>query len=348
MAMTEVVGDVGKKLEHPGWQPYKLREQREAHGLTQEQAGEQLRKVAEQAKLKGVPAGNPQTISQHELGEVYPGPHYRRAYALLYRATDVQLGFRDPLPGEEEATFSLTPMDHKHNGGHVLAVERALMHLAPGAAGVDAIGFQQRVMDAWKRRHTGGDTNAPTLVLVGGYAGTGKTELARFLSELTGWPLLDKDPMSRALVEALLVELGSEPNDRQSDLYRSRVRPLEYECLLKAAYANIDCGISTVLTAPFIAEMVDEAWMRRLENRCAARGVKVAPVWVQCDTDSMREYIGQRSAARDTWKLQNWADYVASLDMKLRPVVPHLVVDNRYGTAVSLADRARLALGMVG
>lgn len=345
--MTKVVGDMGKKPEHPGWQPYMLRDQREAHGLTQEQAGEQLRKVAERHRLRGVPAGNPQTISQHELGEVYPGPHYRRAYALLYRATDVQLGFRDPLPGEEEATFSLTPMDHQHNGGHVLAVERALMHLAPGTAGVDAIGFQQRVMDAWKRRHTGGDTTATTLVLVGGYAGSGKSELARFLSELTGWPLLDKDPMSRALVEALLVELGSEPNDRQSELYRSRVRPLEYECLLKATYSNIDCGISSVVTAPFVAEMVDEGWMRRLENRCAARGVTVAPVWVRCDPESMREYIGQRSAARDTWKLQNWDEYISSLDLELRPVVPHLVADNRFGSAVSLADRARLALGMV-
>ncbi|MFE9427768.1 hypothetical protein ACFYNO_32955 [Kitasatospora sp. NPDC006697] len=218
----KAVGGMAK--EHPGWQPYKLREQREAHGLTLDQAGEKLRTVAEQARLS-VPAGNPQTISMHELGEAYPTPHYRRAYALLYGATDVQLGFRNPLPGEEPASFALTPMDHKHNGSHVLAVERALMHLTPGDGAIDAIGFQQRVMDAWKRRHTGGDTNSTTLVLVGGYAGTGKTELARFLSELTGWPLLDKDPLSRALVEALLVELGSEPNDRQSELYRTRVRP---------------------------------------------------------------------------------------------------------------------------
>ncbi|MBC3844579.1 AAA family ATPase [Streptacidiphilus sp. 4-A2] len=338
---------MGQKAEHPGWKAWLLRETREAHGITQEEAGEQLRKVAERMGLKDIKA-NPQTISSHELGAIFPGPHYRRAYCQLYGATDVQLGFRDPLPGENVAKFEVTPMEHRHTGAHVLAVERALMHLSASSGGGEHVGFQQRVMDAWKRRHTGGDTNQPVLVLVGGFAGSGKTELARFLSELTGWPLLDKDPMSRALVEALLVELGADPNDRQSALYRERVRPLEYECLLKAAYANIDCGISTVLTAPFIAEMADEGWMRRLENRCSARGVAVAPVWVQCDVDSMREYIGQRSAARDTWKLQNWAEYASGLDLDLRPVVPHLIVDNRYGSAVSLADRARLALGSVG
>ncbi|MER8188213.1 AAA family ATPase [Kitasatospora sp. NPDC094015] len=326
-----------------GWRPDLLRAQREAHGLTLEKAGERLRQVAEDAKLKGIPAANPQTLWQHEQGEVYPGPHYRRAYCLLYRATDPELGFRAALPGEE-TKFRLTPASDDHNGTHVLAVERAIHRIAPGSGEADHMGVQQRILDAWKRRHTGGDPHRPVVVLVGGYAGSGKSEFARFLAQLTGWPLLDKDPLTRPLVEQLLVALGGDPNDRHTGLYREQVRNMEYDCLMQAAWANINCRISTVLSAPFISEMTNQDWMQRLTNRCASLGVDVAPIWVQCDPESMREYITFRSAARDAWKLQRWNEYLQTIDTELRPAVPHLVVDNRLGAAISLADQARQAI----
>ncbi|MFF2819648.1 AAA family ATPase [Kitasatospora cineracea] len=329
--------------DRPGWRPDLLRAQREAHGLTLEKAGERLRQVAEKAKLKGIPAANPQTLWQHEQGEVYPGPHYRRAYCLLYRATDPELGFRAALPGEE-TSFRLTPASDDRNGQHVLAVERAIHRIGPGGGDADHMAVQQRILDAWKRRHTGGDPHRPVVVLVGGYAGSGKTEFARFLTQLTGWPLLDKDPLTRPLVERLLVALGGDPNDRNSNLYREQVRGIEYDCLMQAAWANITCGISSVLSAPFISEMTSAEWMQRLTNRCTALGVDVAPIWVQCDPESMREYITFRSAARDAWKLQRWDEYIGGIDTELRPAVPHLVVDNRLGAAISLADQARLAI----
>ncbi|WP_052850191.1 AAA family ATPase [Streptomyces avicenniae] len=329
----------------PGWRPDNLRRQREAHGLTLEGAGERLRDVARAAGL-AVPAANFQTLWQHEQGEVYPGPHYRRAYCLLYRATEPELGFRRALPNEA-TKLGFTASSEPHDGSHVLAVERALLQLVPGTEDIDGPGVQQRILDAWKRRHTGGDPNRPTLMMVGGYAGSGKSEFSRFISQLTGWPVLDKDSITRPLVERLLVAMGSEPNDRHTDLYRNRIRPLEYQCLLETAYANIDCAISTVLTAPFLAEATDPRWMRRLINRCEARGVTVVVVWVECDLDTMHEYIGFRSAARDSWKLQNWATYVAGIDLELRPVVPHLIVDNRLGAAISFTDQVRLVFGTV-
>ncbi|MFB7896079.1 AAA family ATPase [Streptomyces xiamenensis] len=329
-----------------GWRPERLRQQREAHGLTLEEAGVKLRQMAEMAKLKGVPAANPQTLWQHEQGEVYPGPHYRRAYSLLYAATEPELGFRQALPGED-AKFALTPLPEQRNGQHVLAVERALMRIAPGTSEIDHLNMQQRVMDAWKRRHTGGDPHQPVVVLVGGYAGSGKTEFARFLTQLTGWPLLDKDPLTRPLVEALLLAIGSDAHDRHTELYRSQVRPVEYASLMAAVNANVACQISTVVAAPFLAELSDQSWMERLVHRCAAVGVDVAPIWVQCDSASMFEYISHRGAARDAWKLARWDEYLETVDESLRPAVPHLVVDNRMGAAISLADQARLALGAV-
>ncbi|MGW1053474.1 AAA family ATPase [Streptomyces sp. NPDC002521] len=339
----QAVAGMGKG--RAGWRPDQLRAMREAHGLTLEGAGERLREVARAAGLT-VPAANFQTLWQHEQGEVYPGPHYRRAYCLLYRATEPELGFRKALPGEQ-TQLKLTPLEVEPLGDHVLAVERAVLQIAPGDANANGQEVQQRIIDAWKRRHTGGDPNRPTLLVVAGLAGSGKSEFSRFISRLTGWPVLDKDPITRPLVERLLVEMGSDPNDRHSPLYRDKVRPLEYQCLLETAYANVDCSISTVLTAPFVAEVSDERWMRRLINRCEARGVTVAVIWIQCDLETMHEYISFRSAARDSWKLQNWDEYASTIDPDLRPVVPHLVVDNRLGAAISLTDQVRQIFGTV-
>ncbi|MFI2369967.1 AAA family ATPase [Streptomyces sp. NPDC018833] len=343
MSSGQAVSAVGKS--RAGWRPDQLRVMREAHGLTLEGAGERLREVARAAGIT-VPAANFQTLWQHEQGEVYPGPHYRRAYCLLYRATEPELGLRKALPGEQ-TQLKLTPSGVEPHGDHVLAVERAVLQIAPGDGGSRGQEVQQRIIDAWKRRHTGGDPNRPTLLMVGGFAGSGKSEFSRFISRLTGWPVLDKDPITRPLVERLLVEMGSDPNDRHSPAYRDKVRPLEYQCLLETAYAKVDCSISTVLTAPFVAEVSDERWMRRLINRCEARGVTVAVIWIQCDLETMHEYISFRSAARDSWKLQNWDEYAATIDPELRPAVPHLVVDNRLGSAISLTDQVRQVFGTV-
>src|SRR5437868_457835 len=90
-----------KMPQRPGWVPSRLREHREAHGLTLEAAGERLRLAAGSHGLT-VPAANFQTLWGHEQGTVFPGPHYRRAYALLYQATEPELGFRPALPGESQ------------------------------------------------------------------------------------------------------------------------------------------------------------------------------------------------------------------------------------------------------
>jgi predicted kinase len=291
-----------------------------------------------------LPAADHLTLRRHEQGEVYPGPHYRRAYCLLYRATEPQLGLRKALPGEEVESPLGEFRDHVDSScGRLLA--RALRQLLPAGATAECPqGLHERILDAWRHRQTGSDSNRSSLLLVGGYAGSGKSEFAAFISQLTGWPMLDKDPLTRPLVERLLSELGCDLQDRHSETYRTRVRPLEYQCFTESILATVACGTSAVATAPFLGEMTDPAWMRRLADRCAAGRVDVTPIWLTCDEESMREYITFRSAARDTWKLAHWDQYLDGLDLGLRPSVPHLVVDNRCGRAVAVADQVRFVL----
>lgn len=69
------------------------------------------------------------------------------------------------------------------------------------------------------------EQQAPTILVIGGYAGSGKTELGRIIARQTGWPVFDKDNATRPVVEMALQELGSSPDDRESELYLTKVRP---------------------------------------------------------------------------------------------------------------------------
>lgn len=339
-----------KTTQRPGWIPSRLREHREAHGLTLEAAGERLRQTAVRHGLT-VPAANFQTLWGHEQGTGYPGPHYRRAYCLLYETTEPELGFRPALPGESQKAEIVisdlpAPTNPAADNAAAQVIEETFTKVSIGdieADGSPQALLRSRVVDAWRRRHGGGSPK-PILVLVGGYAGSGKTEFSRFLSDVTGWAFLDKDSLTRSIVERLLISLGSDPNDRQSELYLKEVRPLEYRCLMETAWDNLDVGTSSILSAPFIAELKDEAWFTRLENRCAAKGIDLAAIWVRCDPESMREYIEFRGAARDAWKLNNWEQYAAGIDTDISPPTAHVTVDNRLGSAISLADQTRETL----
>ncbi len=138
--------------------------------------------------------------------------------------------------------------------------------------------------------------------------------------------------------------MNGDPHDRHTDLYRAEVRPHEYRCLMNAAYANIDCGVSIILAAPFITELNNPSWLPRLTHRCQAKGVDVTAIWVHSDIDTMHEYIELRDAARDGWKLAHWDEYTAGLNTDDPPDAAHLTIDNRLGAATSLADQTRRAL----
>lgn len=178
------------------------------------------------------------------------------------------------------------------------------------------------------------------LLLVGGYAGSGKSTLGRALSEATRWSLVDKDTTARPLAEQLLSALGQDPNDRHSSIYLEKVRPVEYRSTLQAAFAQVECGLSTIVTAPFLLEMSSDSWISQMDSRCRSANCRPVYVWVDCDKDTMRARIEKRGAARDSWKLANWEAYQSSVDTAKRPCTPHAVIDNRRNAAVSLAKQA--------
>jgi hypothetical protein len=96
----------------------------------------------------------------------------------------------------------------------VLEPTFARLQTNTGAVSIDAFDaslLEHRLLDAcqtqWRAKQ-----DRPLLTVVGGYAGSGKSEFGGFLSSLTGWTLLDKDTLTRPFAERLLVSLGGDPN----------------------------------------------------------------------------------------------------------------------------------------
>ncbi|WP_280256176.1 GntR family transcriptional regulator [Nocardia wallacei] len=168
----------------------------------------------------------------------------------------------------------------------------------------------------------------PQVVLVGGWPGSGKSEFSRVLARLTGWALLDKDTIARPIIEPALEDLGSTFDDRESDIYLTKIRPREYEALQDVIRDNIQCGNSCIGSAPYLREFTDRSWIDKVVDRLGQDRADVTFVWVRCTAETMHFYLRRRGAARDRHKLAHWDEYVAGVDVDFRPDVPHIVIDN--------------------
>lgn len=168
----------------------------------------------------------------------------------------------------------------------------------------------------------------PRVVYIGGYAGSGKTETGRIMARETGWAMLDKDTITRGVVDMALVELGSTVADRESETYLRAVRPAEYQCLDAAVMENIRCAVSVIATAPYLREFTDRAWFERTAATLSGLGAEMSVIWIRCSTASMKSYVERRGAARDSWKLNNWTEYATSVNEEFTPAWEHSIIRN--------------------
>lgn len=180
----------------------------------------------------------------------------------------------------------------------------------------------------------------PQVLFVGGYAGSGKTELGRILARLTKWGMFDKDTITRPVVEAALSTMGLSVNDRESEEYLSKVRPREYEALEASIVENLECANSVIATAPFLREFKDDAWLSRMKARIEGFGATMSIAWVYCDVDTMHFYLRARGAARDAKKLEGWPEYLSEIDVAFRPSVPHFIINNSTSVTTPLQTQA--------
>lgn len=109
---------------------------------------------------------------------------------------------------------------------------------------------------------------------------------------------------------------------------------------------NVQCGNSAIVTAPFIRELNERAWIERIEAACQGMNSALAIVWVYCDAATMHTYVRHRGAARDAAKLENWEAYLSGTDLAFSPIAPHTVIDNS-ASGLPLQIQARKLLASI-
>jgi predicted kinase len=166
------------------------------------------------------------------------------------------------------------------------------------------------------------------LVLVGGLTGSGKTMIATDLARRIGAAYIDKDTVTKVLVDRLLVSLGSFSGDRDSEAYRNIARAAEYECFVDTMVENALIGTPTIGCAPFLSEFNDPDWREALEARLNGSGVRVTYFWIACDLDVTKDRMLERWAPRDRIKMEIWEEYREFARSIEVPGAPVITLDN--------------------
>ena len=154
--------------------------------------------------------------------------------------------------------------------------------------------------------------NEPTLRIVIGTAGSGKSTIAQRLAREYGAAYLDKDAMSARFVEAALLAAGYDPGDREANaFYRERILPLEYDSLLDLAGANLRIGQPVVIDAPFSPYLSDPTFITAAAERFDWPPVDVEVVCVRVSPTTLQDRLRRRGLERDRFKLAHWDEYWA-------------------------------------
>jgi len=150
----------------------------------------------------------------------------------------------------------------------------------------------------------------PTVFLVIGPAGCGKSTLSRAIARRYGAALLDKDTVANRFTALLLAAHGSSPDARDDDeYYLSTVLPLEYETLLGLAGDNLAVGRSVVLDAPFGRFVGDPGYLTEARVRHGWPDAELVVVEVRASGPVVRSRLATRGYERDSWKLAHWDEF---------------------------------------
>jgi predicted kinase len=132
----------------------------------------------------------------------------------------------------------------------------------------------------------------PTLLLVGGLMGTGKSTLARALQDQLGWALISSDTMRKQLADL-------EPSEPQQNAYGEGVytpawTSRVYQNLFDQAATLLSAGRSVLLDASFIRR----AHRHAAAQEAALHGANLVFVECQCPREVALQRLTRRWQAR--------------------------------------------------
>ncbi len=154
------------------------------------------------------------------------------------------------------------------------------------------------------------------LILVTSPPASGKTYISKKLAEnLKHIVYLDKDTLI-PLSKQIFVVANQEYN-RSSEFFEKYIRDFEYVTIVDLALEALRYDDKTLINAPFTREIRDVEYMKNLKAKLREFGAKLTVIWVITSPEIIHQRMIERNSDRDTWKLQNWDEYLKTVDFTI-------------------------------
>lgn len=165
------------------------------------------------------------------------------------------------------------------------------------------------------------------LILVTSPPACGKTYVSKKLAEnLKHVVYLDKDTLIPLSKQIFLV--GNEEYNRSSDFFKKYIRNEEYEVILDLAFEAIQYADLVLINAPFTKEVRDISYIRSLEAKLKDYNAQLDVIWVVTSPELCKQRMIERNSDRDTWKLANWDEYIASCNFTVPEGIENIHIFN--------------------
>ncbi len=154
------------------------------------------------------------------------------------------------------------------------------------------------------------------LIFVTSPPACGKTKLSKKLAtELKHIVYLDKDTLI-PLSKQIFAVAGEEYN-RSSDFFEKEIRDYEYDVILDLAFEALRYADLVMVNAPFTREIRDDEYIKNLRAKLSEAGAKLTVIWVVTDPEVCHQRMIDRNSDRDTWKLEHWDEYLATVNFTI-------------------------------
>ncbi|MBR2175897.1 MAG: ATP-binding protein [Clostridia bacterium] len=158
--------------------------------------------------------------------------------------------------------------------------------------------------------------NEKRLIFVTSPPACGKTKLSKKLAtEIKHIVYLDKDtliPLSKQIFA-----VAGQPYNRSSDFFEKEIRDYEYEVIMDLAFEAIKYEDLVMVNAPFTQEIRDDEYIASLRAKLKEYDAKLSVVWIVTDPEVCHQRMIDRGSDRDTWKLEHWDEYLASVNFEI-------------------------------
>ena len=124
----------------------------------------------------------------------------------------------------------------------------------------------------------------------------------------------------------MIFAVGNEEYNRSSEFFEENIRNYEYDVIVNLALESLDYASKVLINAPFTREIRDMKFMNNLRKHLAEKGAELVLIWVQTDPKVCHERMIKRNSDRDTWKLQNWDEYISKIDFSVPNGIPEVYI----------------------